>query len=326
MKYSSTTLAVFALLFGSFGIPSGTAHACSVMAGWPPSAAEFATTQDLIFAGTVQSVIQDKSVYGDYRITFAVKESAKGNVGESITVRAPGSSAACGYDDGYGTFTKGDVWVIYATGNSTEGYSTNAIGLNAKYASIDAAVAKLKEPGMPATSTVPSENLSFGMRSENVAWLQKRLINENVGEKAQALGMVGATGYFGSLTRAALSEYQTAKGIAPAAGYFGSLTRAWFTDPRKPETVENIPQNGPISIEGKTTCLPPKDTTKPVIAMCALGLEGKDGNFYSLSYDDAMDAGGTEGTVRIEGTFTRGSHETWKSVGTIQVSNIEEGT
>ncbi len=322
MKYAATAL--ISLVIALVGVPQNTAHACSVMAGWPPSAAEFAATQDLIFAGTVESVIQDKSVYGDYRITFEVKESAKGSVGETVTLRAPGSSAACGYDDGYGTFKKGENWVIYATGSSTEGYSTNAIGLNAKYASIDAAVAKLKEPGMPATSTVPAENLSFGMRSENVAWLQKRLINENVGEKAQALGAVGATGYFGSLTRAALVEYQTAKRITPAAGYFGAKTRASFAVVSKPEIYENTPQNGKVSVEGKTTCLPPKNTTGPVIAMCALGLEGADGNFYSLSYDDAMDATGTEGTVRIEGTFTSGTHETWKSVGTITVKSISE--
>ncbi len=322
MKYAATAL--IALVIALIGVPQGTAHACSVMAGWPPSAQEFAATQDLIFAGTVESVIQDKSVYGDYRITFAVKESDKGTSGETVTLRAPGSSAACGYDDGYGTFKKGENWVIYATGSSTEGYSTNAIGLNAKYSSLNDAVEKLRAIGMPVSSAIPTEDLWLGKGGESVTWLQKQLILKNTGEKAQALGAVGATGYFGPLTRAALIEYQTTKGITPAFGYFGAKTHATFEVALKPEISENIPQNGKVSIEGKTTCLPPKNTTGPVIAMCALGLEGTDGNFYALSYDDAMDAAGTEGTLRVEGTFTSGTQETWKSVGTIAVKSISE--
>ncbi|MBP7741678.1 MAG: peptidoglycan-binding protein, partial [Candidatus Pacebacteria bacterium] len=33
-------------------------------------------------------------------------------------------------------------------------------------------------------------------------------------------------GYFGAVTKAALSEYQAKNGISPATGYFGPLTRA----------------------------------------------------------------------------------------------------
>jgi len=40
------------------------------------------------------------------------------------------------------------------------------------------------------------------------------------------LGVSPATGYFGSITKAAVVAYQTSKGIAPAAGYVGPLTRA----------------------------------------------------------------------------------------------------
>lgn len=324
MKYVPSAVIALALTLSSFGVPSGTAHACSVVAGWPPSAAEFALTNDLVFAGTVQSVVQDKSVYGDYRITFAIKKAVKGNVGETVTLRAPGSSAACGYDDGYGTFKKGDAWVIYATGSSTEGYSTNGIGRNTKYASIDEAIAKLPEVGTTTSATVPSEDLMLGARGESVIWLQKQLIMLNSGEKAQALSSVGATGYFGSRTRAALIEYQTAKGITPAAGYFGAKTRASFGNKPVPLPPISFPQNGAISIEGTTTCLPPKDATKPVIALCAFGLKATDGNFYALSYEDVMDATNAEGKVLIEGTFTSGTHETWNSVGTIRVTKVEE--
>lgn len=40
------------------------------------------------------------------------------------------------------------------------------------------------------------------------------------------LGVTPATGYFGSITKAAVVAYQAANGITPAAGYVGSMTRA----------------------------------------------------------------------------------------------------
>ena len=40
------------------------------------------------------------------------------------------------------------------------------------------------------------------------------------------LGVSPATGYFGSLTKAALAKWQAANSVSPAAGYFGARTRA----------------------------------------------------------------------------------------------------
>ena len=301
-----------------FALPDARAHACSVMAGWPPSESALAAESSLVFAGTVESVIQDKSVYGDYRITFAVEESLKGQVGETVTVRAPGSSAACGYDAGNETFTKGSAWVIYATGDATEGFSTNAIGLNKKYDSVDAAVTALK--AINATPVVPQEDLWVGKRGVSVTWLQQKLISLNAGAQAQALAATGATGYFGAQTKAALVEYQTAHGITPAAGYFGAKTRsAMSVAPAQP-----APENGPLTVEGATTCLPPKDPSKPTILMCALGLKATDGTYYALSYENVEDSMGVEGNVRVEGTFTRESHDTWNSVGIIKVEDIDK--
>ena len=39
---------------------------------------------------------------------------------------------------------------------------------------------------------------------------------------------VSATGYFGSLTKAAAASWQAANGVSPAAGYFGSISRAKY--------------------------------------------------------------------------------------------------
>jgi peptidoglycan hydrolase-like protein with peptidoglycan-binding domain len=59
--------------------------------------------------------------------------------------------------------------------------------------------------------------------------LQTLLIEQAKGLDAQELGRVGATGYFGSYTQKALSEYQRLSGILPSAGYFGPITRAQMT-------------------------------------------------------------------------------------------------
>ena len=76
-------------------------------------------------------------------------------------------------------------------------------------------------------SSAPSD-LTIGSESAAVVSLQNFLITENTGAAAQYLATVGATGYFGSITQAALAEYQAANGIAPALGYYGPITRTYI--------------------------------------------------------------------------------------------------
>lgn len=71
-------------------------------------------------------------------------------------------------------------------------------------------------------------DLDLGMTNANVRILQEFLISQAVGTEAAALAQVGATGYFGNLTQAALAAWQKAQGITPAAGYFGPITRAYI--------------------------------------------------------------------------------------------------
>lgn len=61
---------------------------------------------------------------------------------------------------------------------------------------------------------------------DSVYFLQNFLISQNTGPSAKALAKAGATAYFGPLTQKALAEYQSSVGIIPASGYFGSITRA----------------------------------------------------------------------------------------------------
>lgn len=74
-----------------------------------------------------------------------------------------------------------------------------------------------------------ANDLREGTRGGNVSTLQQFLINQNKGPSARALANAGATAYFGSLTRAALAEFQASVGISPALGNFGAITRAYVS-------------------------------------------------------------------------------------------------
>lgn len=66
-----------------------------------------------------------------------------------------------------------------------------------------------------------TRDLTVGSRGDDVTALQGVL-------NAKGHLAVAATGYFGSLTKAALAKWQASAGISPAAGYFGPKSRAAF--------------------------------------------------------------------------------------------------
>lgn len=86
---------------------------------------------------------------------------------------------------------------------------------------IQALQAKLATTGGPATSYNFTHNLTVGSKGSDVTALQHLLINQG------SLKLSAPTGYFGSLTKAALAAYQKSVGISPAAGYFGPKTQAY---------------------------------------------------------------------------------------------------
>jgi hypothetical protein len=90
------------------------------------------------------------------------------------------------------------------------------------------AAAYLTAGSTPATLSAVTENLTIGSADANVSALQSFLIAQAKGSAAATLGVAGATGTFGSLTQAALAEYQNAVGITPAQGYFGPRTKAYL--------------------------------------------------------------------------------------------------
>lgn len=147
------TLLVLALVV-SFAI-APNAQACSPAMDWPPSALDNLAQHSIAFVGTVTGVSQDKSINGEYHITFKVEKSYKGSLEDTITVRARSSSAACGYDDGYKSFEKGSVWVIYGTGASASEYMTSSLSLNSQYSSVGAAIKALTLAGITSADEGP---------------------------------------------------------------------------------------------------------------------------------------------------------------------------
>ncbi|MEK7146869.1 MAG: peptidoglycan-binding domain-containing protein, partial [Patescibacteria group bacterium] len=68
-----------------------------------------------------------------------------------------------------------------------------------------------------------TRDLTVGSKGDDVTALQNFLASQS---GAQWPAGQAATGYFGSITQAALANYQASAGISPAAGYFGPKTRA----------------------------------------------------------------------------------------------------
>lgn len=70
----------------------------------------------------------------------------------------------------------------------------------------------MEKKGIDGTLEGISRVLKNGMEGSDVAALQAFLINLNIGSAARMLTTAGATGYFGSVTEAALREYQRTVG------------------------------------------------------------------------------------------------------------------
>jgi len=87
-------------------------------------------------------------------------------------------------------------------------------------AQIQALLAQLNALKGTSVSTTFTRDLTIGSQGTDVTALQNFLASKGFSVPA------GATGYFGTQTKAALASYQAANGIAPAAGYFGPATRA----------------------------------------------------------------------------------------------------
>jgi len=92
---------------------------------------------------------------------------------------------------------------------------------------LQSALVIANQPHVPATG-IPSLDLSLGDSGTGVVQLQQFLITNSKGVAGAKLSSAGATGYFGSITIAALAEYQSAVGIKPADGSYNISTRVFI--------------------------------------------------------------------------------------------------
>lgn len=96
-----------------------------------------------------------------------------------------------------------------------------ALGLTGSQAAvIQALVTGASTPTSSSCSF--TRDLTVGVSGADVTCLQNALIAKGYSIPA------GATGYFGSQTKAAVMAWQAAAGVSPAAGYFGPKSRAAF--------------------------------------------------------------------------------------------------
>lgn len=92
-----------------------------------------------------------------------------------------------------------------------------------KAAAARALVGGTTTPAAPAGACSFTRDLTMGVRGDDVTCLQNYLTSTG-----HFTYSGGATGYFGSVTKTAVSAWQAANSVSPAAGYFGAISRAKY--------------------------------------------------------------------------------------------------
>src|SRR3989338_5992595 len=110
-------------------------------------------------------------------------------------------------------------------------------------AQIQALQAQLSSQSTPSASCSFTRDLTIGAKGDDVTCLQNYLTGTGHFKFSG-----GATGYFGSVTRAAVAAWQAGNGVSPAAGYFGSISRGKYST----LVVVTPPPPGPGPTPGPT--------------------------------------------------------------------------
>jgi hypothetical protein len=142
------------------------------------------------------------------------------------------ASATGNGDDGSSQTATAIATVVVGAGvplfPNTGSALASRVALEARLKELLALLASLEAQAGQQIRTIATD-LGTGNRGNDVMTLQQFLISQGKGPAAQALASTGGTPYFGTLTRAALAEFQKSVGITPASGYFGAKTRAYVS-------------------------------------------------------------------------------------------------
>lgn len=195
---------------------SNQVAACTPIYKTPQQAFEQA---DAVFLGRVLNVAT--SSQGDVKIVTAnvqIDKYWKGDVKKVVKVTSSGIyTCAPAFSDN----AKGGDYLIYANiSTSSDLYYIGMIDMK-PVATVASEIQNLGIGRSPMAQGRFEKDLTVGSSGEDVARLQTFL--EESGFLFIPSGV--AKGYFGQLTRSALSKYQQSKQIEPAVGYFGPITR-----------------------------------------------------------------------------------------------------
>jgi peptidoglycan hydrolase-like protein with peptidoglycan-binding domain len=110
-----------------------------------------------------------------------------------------------------------------------------------------------------------STNLTVGSMGADVTTLQQTLIAAGYSIPA------GATGYFGAQTKTAVAAWQKAAGISPAVGFFGPISRAALSGTASTGGTSTVAGCAAGAMFSSTTGAACTTTTTSTVAGCAAG-------------------------------------------------------
>lgn len=103
-----------------------------------------------------------------------------------------------------------------------------------------------------------TRDLTLGSKGDDVTCLQNSL--KSTGHFTYA---GGATGYFGGITKSAVSAWQAANGVSPTAGYFGAISRAKYSSMAGGPAPVPVPGPGPLPVPAPSGTLAVSAGTHP---------------------------------------------------------------
>jgi hypothetical protein len=202
-----------------------TSHSVTLTGLTPTTFYHFAVTSAVTGTSTTS---------GDSTFTTAAQSS-----GGSGPVVDAGGGYGLPYIPGVGIITSSTKAAPPSAGSAPSGTAASGTtaSLQAEITSLtqqlNVLLAKAGGSSSPTGGTsafVFTRNLQLNMTGSDVRQLQLFLVSQNTGSEARALKAHGITTNFGTLTKAALIEFQKKAGIKPAIGYFGAITRAYVNN------------------------------------------------------------------------------------------------